>query len=95
MVCAPAGSVVVVGTTVVAPTAMTWTLGSSRRVAASPPSSGVVLVKIATLAPGFTKPATRPVSDRFTEIAMLPSGMFSVSWSPAAPNLAVTICSFG
>ena len=39
VVCAPAGSVVVVLTTVVAPTAITWTLGSSSRVVAPAPLS--------------------------------------------------------
>ena len=94
VVWAPAGFVVVVLTTVVAPMAMTLTDGSSSRMAPWSFGSGLV-VKIATEAPGDTKPATRPVSDRVTEIAMSPSGIVSVLCSPDAPNLAVMICSLG
>ena len=65
-------------TTVVAPTAITSTFGSSSRVLSGRTLSPLVVRKIATDAPGLTKPATRPVSERFTEMAMSPSGMVRV-----------------
>ncbi len=57
--------------------------------------AAVLVEKMATLEPGETKPATRPVSDRVTEMATSPSGMLSTFWSPGAPNLLVMICSPG
>ena len=53
------------------------------------------LRKIATSSPGTTKPATRPVSDSVTEMAICPSGTVSSSWSPCDPNLPAMICSLG
>ena len=53
-------------------------------------------MKMATLSPGFTKPATRAGSVRLIEIAILPLGMVSpVAAAPVAPNLELVSCSFG
>ena len=43
-------------------------------------------MKIATLSPGFTKPATRAGSERLTEMAILPLGMVRPVAAPVAPN---------
>ena len=54
--------------------------------------------KIATSEPGLTNPATRAVSVRLTEIAMLPLGMgrlVSASTSAAPPNFSGISCSPG
>ena len=55
--------------------------------------------KIATSDPGLTNPATRAVSVRLIEIAMLPLGIGrlveSASTSEAPPNLLVISCSPG
>ena len=91
MVAAPAALVVVLETTVVVPIAIPSTRGSSSLAESVPPP-----VKTATLLPGDTKPATRPVSDRLTEMAMSPSGMVRADESPpAAANLPAMICSLG
>ena len=52
-------------------------------------------MKIATLSPGFTKPATRAGSVRLTEIAILPLGMVRPLAVPVAPNLELISCSPG
>ncbi len=56
-----------------------------------------MLWKIATSEPGFTKPATRAGSVRFTEIASLSLGIGSADGvaSASPPNLSEMICSPG
>ncbi len=62
-----------------------WCLAASR----------VPLRKIATLSPGFTKPATREGSERLIEIAILPLGIVRPVLAPVAPNLEAISCSPG
>ena len=96
MVWAPVGSVVVVETTVVVPTAITSMLFSSSRVNEPRPAPPFELRKMATLSPGLTNPATRAVSVRLIEIAMLPLGIVSVLVAAAvAANFVEMICSPG
>ena len=96
VVCAPVLSVVVVDTTVVVPTAITSMSGSSRRVKDPRPAPPVEFMKIATLSPGLTKPATRAVSVRLIDIAIIPLGMVSALVAAAVvPNLLAMICSPG
>ena len=79
---------------VVVPAPMTWTFGRSSRLKV-PPAPPAPVMKMATLSPGFTKPATRAGSVRLTEIAILPLGMVSPLAVPVAPNLELISCSPG
>ena len=96
VVVAPVASAVTVWeTSVVAPTATTSTSGSSSRVNRLPASS-VPVRNTATRAPGLTNPATRPVSERFSEMATCPSDSARPLLAAAvAANFEVRICSPG
>ena len=52
-------------------------------------------MKMATLSPGFTNPATRAGSVRLTEMAILPLGIARALALPATPNFEVISCSPG
>ncbi len=50
---------------------------------------------MATLSPGFTNPATRDGSLRFTEMAIFPLGIVRPVALPLEPNFALVSCSPG